>query len=49
MRKDRYNKEEGGGGGDCMEQFVRLCLVLYTGGGVLVWQGIVAVAGDRCG
>lgn len=26
-----------------------LCLVLYTGGGVLVWQGIVAVAGDRCG
>lgn len=25
-----------------------LCLVLYTGGGVLVWQGIVAVAGDGC-
>lgn len=24
-------------------------LVLYTGGGVLVWQGIVAVAGDGCG
>ena len=28
---------------------VGLCLVLYTGGGVLVWQGIVAVAGDGCG
>ncbi len=27
---------------------VGLCLVLYTGGGVLVWQGIVAVAGDGC-
>lgn len=28
---------------------VGLCLVLYTGGGVLVWQRIVAVARDRCG
>lgn len=26
-----------------------LGLVLYTSGGVLVWQGIVAVAGDGCG
>lgn len=32
----------------CGAPRVGLCLVLYTSGGVLVWQGIVAVAGDGC-
>lgn len=30
------------------EGWKSLYLVLYPGGGVLVWQGIVAVAGDGC-